>query len=187
MFRYRPLAVLPFAVAALLPAGCGQPEVVAKPTVAPLLPDKLVRVKWDATPTPSQEAVLQALEADRTQFHAAFEPLQLTDQPSAVARCIAAYVKHLDGFDQSGCPTEFRNARTKYAAAWGKLQTALGRHADAFGGSEVVDALSALFRGNPAAGKVLGGDVIEAVKQVKDAFSAVHKSAMTYGLDVTER
>ncbi len=188
MRRYSKSAAVLLALAALAPAvGCNfhfGRAAAGGQAAPPLLTEKTVHAKGNGPSTPEQDAILNVLQADRDQFKAGYDALRADSQPSALCKMIAKYQEHLEKTEAAGCPSQFRSARDRHAAAWQQLHDALSRLPDAYEGGEFMDALQALFHNSPVRGRSLGGDVIAAVEQVNGTYDEVYASAAGYGLAV---
>jgi hypothetical protein len=187
MRRHLKSIVFALVAAPLVAAtGCDrfQAPTGARPGPGSLLPEKFAKRNADGSSTPGQDAIVRVLEADREQFHVHFDVLDAGAQPSAVSKCIAAYVQHLEKSDATGAPYEFREARTRHAKAWSQLKTILERHPDSYDDVEFLDALIALFHGEKVRGRKLGGDIIDAVTHVTETYVEVFAKAEGYGVAV---
>lgn len=169
--------------------GCSKPAPPpANPKAAkPWFDEKKHHRKGEGPSTPQQDAILKVLDEDRQHFKTGFETLQADSQPSNVSKMIADYLSHRDQADLAPCPSEFVAAHQRHTKAWRQLQTALARLPDAYEGLEFMDALFGLFHGDSTKGRPLGGDVIQAVKKINQAFAEEYTAAEVYGIETDRR
>lgn len=156
-------------------------------TVGPLLPDRTARAKGDGPSTPEQDAVLRVLDENKQHFKAGFDALAVDAQPSAVSKMLATYVAQVEKIDLAGCPAEFQAAVGRHAKAWKQLHATLTRLPDAYDDADFTSALYGLFGGSEARGRVLGGDVIQAVKKVNSTYTELYNCAEGYGIEVDKK
>lgn len=164
--------------------GMGGP---ANPQSEPLLAPKTAQAK-DGPTTPEQDAVLRVLEELKTATKTGFDGLKLDAQPSTVTRMAQTVVAALEKAPMTGCPNEFQTAYQKHLKAWKGFATAVGRLPDgAYPAGEFMDSLHGLFKNDPNRGKVLGGDVVTAVKKVNTTYSELYTVAGGYGIVAEDR
>lgn len=154
----------------------------------PLLLPKNAQKRPDSQSTPDQDAVLRVLEELKTASKTGFDGLRIDAQPSAVTKMAQAVVGTMDKTDLGGCPTEFLHAFQKHHKAWKGFVAAVGRLPDgAYEDVEFMDSLYGLFRNDPHRGKVLGGDVVAAVKKVNVSYNELYAVAEGYGITAEDR
>jgi hypothetical protein len=185
MRRFLSVLVIVFAAAA---GGCPKPappppKNTPKAAVA-VRPEKGFRKKPTAPATPEQEAIFTILEAEAAAFKDATQGLQPDSQPSAVSKALLKYADALDKVDVNPAPSPFGAALSKYRLAVRALQESLSRLPDAYTGAQFGDMMKALFRGDSATGKALGGDVMNSVRSVSEALEAMYTATLPYGFDV---
>lgn len=149
----------------------------------PLLAPKNSQKKSDSPSTPEQDAVLRVLEELKTATKTGFDGLRIDAQPSVVTKMAQTVVGTMEKTDMSGCPTEFQHAFQKHQKAWKGFVTAVGRLPDgAYPDVEFMDSLYGLFKNDPQRGKVLGGDVVAAVRKVNASYNELFTVAEGYGI-----
>ena len=158
------------------------------PQAEPLLTPKNVQARGDGPTTPDQDAVLRVLEELKTATKTGFDGLKLDAQPSTVTKMAQTVTAAMDKVSMTGCPNEFQTAFQKHIRAWKGFATAAGRLPDgAYPDVEFMDSLYGLFKNDPTRGKVLGGDVVSAVKKVNTTYNELYAVATGYGIVIEER
>lgn len=188
MCRHKNLIIILMAVALLVPTiGCSVNELepVKAVGIQPFLKDRNVKKKVDSTVTAEQDAILRVLDENKTHFKSGFEFITTESQPTAVTKMFGTYLDKIDKIDLKNCPLEFRGAWSRYVKAWKALHTKIGRLPDAYEDVTFMDALQSTFRNETEKGKVLGGDVMQAVKQVVTTYAELFSALSVYQIDVS--
>ena len=188
MCRHKNLSVILMAVALLLPTiGCSVAELepVKAVGIQPFLKDRNAKKKVDSPATAEQDAILRVLDENKTHFKSGFESINADSQPTAVTKMFGTYLDKIDKIDLKNCPLEFRGAWSRYVKAWKALHAKMGRLPDDYEDVTFMDALQSLFRNETEKGKLLGGDVMQAVKQVTTTYAALFSALSVYQIDVS--
>ena len=172
-----------------LSGGCGlmprEPEISQVTEGTPRLEKVFWKQSGYAQPE-VQAAIYRILDQDKLRFKSQFDKLTQNSQPSEVVTILEGYCGELEAEDLAATPEPFSQAFGKYVQACRTLQAKLKLLPDQYRNGEFMKALKALYSNKPESGKVLGGDVLEAVAVMNRYYADLYEIASKNGIQVQQ-
>jgi hypothetical protein len=170
--------------------GCGSPtpETVEDDTskVKSYFRIRAVTAPEGLEPNTAQAAAISAVEKQQKEWLAQIATLTTESKPKDFCKAMKAYADSLDQIDISAAHSAFRLAWGKYVKAVKAVHASVVPVPDTFEEGEFMTQVEAAFKGNAEKAKGLGGDVLQAAKNMNKHDGELYAAAEKCGLAVAK-
>ncbi|MGL6075910.1 MAG: hypothetical protein ACRC8S_17270 [Fimbriiglobus sp.] len=170
--------------------GCGSstPEVVEDDTakVKPYFRVRTISAAEGTEPNAAQAALLAAVEKQQKGWQDQLATLTTESKPKEFCKAMKGYCDLLDQIDISAAPSAFRIAWGKYVKAVKAVHASVVPVPDTFEEGDFMTQIEAAFKGNGEKAKGLGGDVVQATRNMSKTDGELYTAAEKCGLAVSK-